>query len=73
MIKAEVHEPHEVDSGGSMGEPQGVAFDTAVAQLAVLAPDEPGDRALDHRTVLPVGLLEAGGASGGSSGTSRPP
>lgn len=60
--EAEVDEPVEVDGGGAVGEPDAVAFDAAVAELAVGSADEPRDAAFDHRAVLPVGVIEDVGA-----------
>jgi len=59
VIKAEVHESHEVDSGCSVERPQGVPLDAAeVAEACGCGLSTASDRALDHRTVLAVGLLE---------------
>ena len=52
--EAEVEEPTQVDDGCSEVEAEPVAFDTALADAAMVVGDEPGDGAFDHRPPLLV-------------------
>src|ERR1039458_2381566 len=56
--EAEVQHPHEVHGGGAGSEPDPVLLLADVAEAPVVASHHPGDGALDHGALLPVGLLE---------------
>lgn len=66
--EAEGDEPVEVDRGGAVGEPDPVAVEAAVADLAVRAAHQPGDGALDHGAVLSVEVGERVGAGEDTGG-----
>ena len=68
QCEAEVDEASQVDRGAAVGEPDPVAGDAAVADLAAAAAHEPGDGSFDHRAVLSVGVGELGGEGVGAGG-----
>lgn len=59
--ESEGGEALQVDGGGALADGDAVAFDAAVANLAVFVAHEPGEGAFDHRSVLTVGLDEGVG------------
>ena len=59
--ETERDETLQVDGGGSVRDPEFVAFDPSVADFPVWSSHEPRDGALDHGSVLPVDVLELDG------------
>lgn len=69
--EAEVDETVDVQGGGPLGEPDPVAFDTAVADHAVRVAHELGDGPLDHGPVLAVEIGELVGGREGANQASH--
>src|SRR3989304_1135142 len=58
VLQTEVDQTREVNRRDPVRQPHLIADDAAVADPAVAAGDEPGDRSLDHGAMSAVSILE---------------
>lgn len=70
VVEAEGEESPQVDGGGSVGEPELVSVDAAVAKAPVVVGHQPGQGAFDHRPQSAVAVREVG-ICGGGAGSSE--